>query len=263
MRKSIIALTLGAGSLLAGCASEAPGTAPVAAAGAPRAAALHGLPPAALRSLPPEAKRQLLAADAGATTLWGLRFSRAWKEQAIHRFNWEDKGARRSYREQPGFNVQKGCPPDPDPYTRDDLGRIVTSSGRPVYHHVDKKCSKKAAFAIEDLGWRSDYTATAADRVQDLTNGKFTYTVPADRMLVLNFVEMPGRVAINGFPLTLDQGENDLTARTLDLVFGPGETIVFAFQNAASYAKPCLLSGYTADPALLGGSLGGMFAESK
>ena len=220
---------------LAGCQAPAPSAPPVVAKGG-----LHQAAPKPLRVLPEAAKRRLLAAEPALSRLWGFQFQQAW---------WDFSFLATGGHEEVNDKAVPGS----------KLVRLAT---------------KYWGVRVEN-GWRYKGTYSGDGELRHLDQARFLYKVPAGRVLILNRAEMPGRIAINGFPLATTAWERTNQLETVDYVFGPGEEVLFTFpfnaysgndRGQISYGwddTPAAISGMTADPAIFGGSLPDLAIEAK
>jgi hypothetical protein len=97
-------------------------------------------------------------------------------------------------------------------------------------------------------GYNVNYAFSGKGALQYLGGNRFLYTVPSDQVLVLNVAENPGHISLNGFPLSRNLGTNDSIRQPIHYVFGPDEVVICDVSDHAA------ISGYTADPSLVGGA---------
>lgn len=98
-----------------------------------------------------------------------------------------------------------------------------------------------------DLGWKLDYNYGGDGLPRHLGSNRFSYTVPTGKVLVLNNVENPSYITINGFKLGVWSAKRVDARYGINYVFGEGETVVFAMGEHSA------VSGFTADPELFAG----------
>lgn len=178
----------------------------------------------ALKTLPAAATRHLMEAPGSTATLWGIDYKYAYEDirRVLH------------YR------------PSED---------ILRPNGR-IYHRKSRRW-----YEDESFGWRTEWNRTGDGEFTMMDGGRFLYKVPFGRVLVVSRVLYPGRVTINGFSVGWGARETKDVLDQVNYVFGPGEIVQFAFPTTRHDAKNAnwvncnaKISGFTADPALFGGS---------
>lgn len=113
--------------------------------------------------------------------------------------------------------------------------------------------------------WQSQIQSANSDALTKASYNRVIYQVPDDQALVINQIQGSGSITINGYPINVPQADTHY-------VFGPGELVVFNFSPTYSryedksrwgidfrvidWYNPISISGYTADPAMLGGQAG-------
>jgi hypothetical protein len=202
--------------MLSGCPATTP-TARLSVQSAIQAQARNVKNPAepakpALKTLPAAMASRVLSTNGAQAKLWGLNFTSAQR------------------------NIQKVY----EDYTYQVWTRNMYGNRRLTTRY-------KTRVVYKDLGWILKYKYGGDGQAQHLGDGRFSYTVPTGKVFVLNTVENPQSVTVNGFVL------GDGTARRIDVrygisyVFGEGEVVVFNFGPNSS------VSGFTADPELFAG----------
>ncbi len=113
-----------------------------------------------------------------------------------------------------------------------------------------------------DYGWVTEMAFAGDGDLEDMTNARLLYTVPEGRVLIVNRVVNPERVSINGCNL------GGIATDDVNFVFGPGESVLFGLpvssNNSGSSRKysDAKIYGFTADPAIFGGSLSPLSLET-
>lgn len=108
--------------------------------------------------------------------------------------------------------------------------------------------------------WNVNATLSGPGQLIKASRDRYVFQVPDGQVLVLNQVAGVGSVAINGFWYSAAQPN-------MHYVFGPGELVVLTFtmtqmntyysQTSRGWSyQPLAISGYLADPALIGGQAG-------
>jgi hypothetical protein len=164
--------------------------------------------PTGLKTISPAAASRVLAASGPQAKLWGLSFFKAT------------------------HNVQK--------------------VKRKIYYKINigkksEKTKKREVTEYIDLGWKLDYNYGGDGMPRHLGSNRFSYTVPAGKVFVLNNVENPSSVNINGFALGLWSAKRGDVRYGINYIFGEGETVVFAMGEHSA------VSGFTADPEVFAG----------
>jgi hypothetical protein len=123
---------------------------------------------------------------------------------------------------------------------------------RKIYYKINigkKSEMTKKRYVTEyiDLGWKLDYNYGGDGMPRHLGSNRFSYTVPPGKVFVLNNVENPSSVTINGFSLGLWSAKRVDVRYGVSYVFGEGETVVLAMGEHSA------VSGFTADPELFAG----------
>jgi hypothetical protein len=210
-----LAMLLGwtAVATLTGCNQAAPTARLVTKAAAPAPAVGTKTAPAAdastgLRTISPALASRVLAASGPQAKLWGMSFFKA-----TH-----------------------------------DIQKVK----RKIYYKINigkksEMTKKKYVTEYIDLGWKLDYNYGGDGMPRHLGSNRFSYTVPAGKVLVLNNVENPSIVNINGFSLGLWSAKRGDVRYGINYVFGEGETVVLAMGEHSA------VSGFTADPELFAG----------
>lgn len=165
-----------------------------------------------LRTLPPAVASRLLAASGAQAKLWGLSFISA--ERNIQ------KVRRKEYYQV--WTKRKG------------KRRRLSTREREWTEYID-------------LGWKLNYSYGGDGMPVHLGYNRFSYMVPEGKVLVLNTVENPSTITVNGFSLGMLYAKRLDARYNISYVFGVGETVVFSMGGHSA------ISGFTADPELFAG----------